>query len=207
MAVYNRKDSYYQKAKKEGYKSRAAYKLIELDKRFKLLRKGMKVLDCGAAPGGWSQVALEIVGDTGIVVAVDLDEITGISSPNFKPIKGDFTLSSVLDEVLVISSTYDLVISDIAPHTTGVRDTDHASSVALVRDVYAFCKDVLKKGGNFLFKLFEGSDREALIKELKTNFKDVKIVRPDATREGSMELYVCASCFLAKGKDEVSISF
>lgn len=205
MATYNRKDSYYQKAKKEGYKSRAAYKLIELDKRFKIFRKGMKVLDCGAAPGGWSQVALELVGDTGIVVAVDLDEITGISSPNFKPIQGDFTRTSVLDEVLVINSTYDVVISDIAPHTTGVRDTDHAYSVELVKNVYAFCKDVLKKGGDFLFKLFEGPDRESLVKEMKSNFKDVKIIRPDATREGSMEMYIFASCFLGKGKNEVSI--
>lgn len=206
MATYNRKDSYYQKAKKEGYKSRAAYKLQELNSRFKMLKKGMKVLDCGAAPGGWSQVALELVGETGLVVAVDLDSITGIGNRNFKPIAGDFTDRNVLDQILVINCSYDAVISDIAPNTTGIRDTDHAASLELVNEVYKFCIKVLKVGGVLLFKLFEGPDREKFVKELKTNFKEVKIVRPDATRDGSMEIYVAAFGFLGKGKEEVSIN-
>lgn len=205
MAVYNRKDSYYKKAKKEGYRSRAAYKLTELNGRFKIIKKGMKVLDCGAAPGGWSQVALEIVGPGGLVVGVDLEKIESMNEPNFIFVEGDFTDTAVLDEVIVANESYDAVISDIAPHTTGIRDTDHAGSVELVRKVYGFCKDTLKVGGGFLFKLFEGPEREKLVKELKTNFKDVKVVRPNATREGSMEVYVAAQGFLGKGKGEIEI--
>ncbi len=195
MANYNRKDNYYKKAKKEGYKSRAAYKLIELNDRFKVIKKGGIILDCGAAPGGWSQVALEIIGDSGKVVGVDLDEITGINNKNFSSIVGDFTQDETLEKVLELSKKYNTVISDIAPHTTGVRDTDHANSVELVRYVFEFAQKTLTQGGSFIFKLFEGADRDALVKEIKRSFTNVKIVKPDAIRSGSMELYVVATGF------------
>ncbi|MBQ3032977.1 MAG: RlmE family RNA methyltransferase [Deferribacterales bacterium] len=192
MAVYNRKDSYYKKAKREGYKSRAAYKLAELNNRFKIIKKGSVILDCGAAPGGWSQVALEIIGQSGKVVAVDLNEITGINNPNFIGIVGDFTKNETLDRVLAVSNVYDTVISDIAPHTIGIRDADHLNSLELVSLVYEFTKKVLKPNGCFLFKLFEGNERQGFVNKLKKNFRDVKIVRPDATRSGSVEIYVAA---------------
>ncbi len=195
MGNYNRKDTYYRKAKKEGYKSRAAYKLIELNDRFKIIRKNNVILDCGAAPGGWSQVALEIVGDSGKVVGIDLDAITGIHNKNFSSIVGDFTDEETLEKVLEIADSYNAVISDIAPHTTGIRDTDHANSLELVGYVFEFAKKTLKAGGSFAFKLFEGPDRDAFIRTLKVNFKDVKIVKPDAIRSGSMELYVVATGF------------
>ncbi len=192
MAVYNRKDSYYKKAKQEGYKSRAAYKLKELNLKYKIIKKGYKVLDCGAAPGGWSQVALEITGDSGMVVGVDLNEIDGINKKNFKSIAGDFTKEEVLEQVKEICSTYDAVISDIAPHTIGIRDADHTNSLELVEMVYAFTLKTLKKGGSFLFKLFEGEGRKNLVERLKKDFKEVRIIKPDATRQGSMEIYIAA---------------
>lgn len=192
MAVYNRKDTYYYKAKKEGYKSRAAYKLKELNSKYKILKHGMKVLDCGASPGGWSQVALEIVGGKGLVVGVDLDEITGINNKNFISIQGDFTLDETLEKVLSISSVYDTVISDIAPHTIGIKDADHTNSLELVEKVYKFTMQTLKKGGSFLFKLFEGEGRKDLVSRLKKDFKEVRIIKPEATRQGSMEIYIAA---------------
>lgn len=192
MAVYNRKDTYYKKAKQEGYKSRAAYKLKELNTKYKIIKKGAKVLDCGAAPGGWSQVALEIVGDAGMVVGVDLNEIEGINKKNFISIAGDFTTDEILNQVLSVCSIYDAVISDIAPHTIGIRDTDHTNSLLLVEKVYEFTMKTLKKGGSFLFKLFEGEGRKNLVDRLKKDFKDVRIIRPDATRQGSMEIYIAA---------------
>ena len=183
MAVYNRKDSYYKKAKQEGYKSRAAYKLKELNTKYKIIKSGYKVLDCGAAPGGWSQVALEIV---------DLNEITGINKKNFVSIAGDFTTDEILNQVLDICPLYDAVISDIAPHTIGIRDADHTNSLELVEKVYDFTMKTLKKGGSFLFKLFEGEGRKGLVERLKKDFKDVRIIKPDATRQGSMEIYIAA---------------
>lgn len=196
MAVYNRKDSYYKKAKQEGYKSRAAYKLKELNGRFGIIKKGYRVLDCGAAPGGWSQVALEITGESGKVVGVDLDEITGINNKNFIGITGDFTDNATLEKVLAVSPVYDAVISDIAPHTTGIREADHINSLELVSFVCDFAEKVLKQGGCLVFKLFEGEGRRALTDGLKKKFKDVKIVRPEATRSGSVEIYIAASGYI-----------
>lgn len=199
MAVYDRKDTFYKKAKAEGYKSRAAYKLIELDKRFKLMRRGDKILDCGAAPGGWSQVALELIGDNGKVVGVDLDEITGIPNKNFISIAGDFTLEETLNAVLAVSSDYNTVISDIAPHTTGVKDADHFNSIELVRHVHVFMKKVLKPGGSFVCKMFEGVERQQLVKDIKADFKNIKIVHPEASRSGSVEIYVVATGYIKSG--------
>ncbi len=192
MANYNRKDSFYKKAKKEGYKSRAAYKLKELNSRLKMIREGGVILDCGAAPGGWSQVALEIVGKSGKVVAVDLDEIAGINNDNFFSIVGDFTTDETCNRVLEICKSYDTVISDIAPHTIGIRESDHLNSVELVSHVFEFTKKVLKENGYFIFKLFEGKNRQDLVNKIKKNFKEVKIIRPDATRAGSVEIYIAA---------------
>ncbi len=196
MATYDRKDKFYHKAKKEGYLSRAAYKLIEIDTKYKLFRKGMKVLDCGAAPGGWSQVALEKIGSGGKAIGVDLDEIKGIHSPNFISLVGDITLDEVIEKLLTISNRYDLVISDIAPNTIGVRDADHYNSYELVMIVLSLVKKCLDDGGSFIFKLFEGELRSKLVKELKGFFKHVYTFKPVATRKGSMELYIIAKGFI-----------
>lgn len=192
MATYNRKDRYYKKAKQEGYKSRAAYKLKELNTRLKIIKNGSIILDCGAAPGGWSQVALELVGKSGKVIGVDLDEITGINNDNFYSIVGDFTKEDTCNQVLLICQLYDVVISDIAPHTIGIRESDHLNSLELVNYVFDFTKKVLKNNGAFLCKLFEGGQRQEFVNKIKKDFKEVKIIRPEATRTGSVEIYIAA---------------
>lgn len=160
MAVYNRKDSYYKKAKQEGYKSRAAYKLKELNTKYKIIKSGYKVLDCGAAPGGWSQVALEITGDKGFVVGVDLNAITGINKKNFVSIQGDFTTDEIVNKVLEVCPVYDAVISDIAPHTIGIRDADHTNSLELVEKVYTFTMKTLKKAVHFYLNFLKAKDEK-----------------------------------------------
>jgi 23S rRNA (uridine2552-2'-O)-methyltransferase len=188
--MFNRKDAFYKKAKQEGYKSRAAYKLMEINKKYSLIKKGDIVLDAGAAPGGWSQVALEIIGEKGKVVGVDLLELRGIENNNFTFIQGDLTKKDTLDQVLAICDKYDVVISDAAPNTSGQKFVDHANSIEIVKLIFEFAKKVLKNNGNFLFKLFDGEDREKFIKELKQKFSMVKIIKPDSTRKNSFEIYV-----------------
>jgi 23S rRNA (uridine2552-2'-O)-methyltransferase len=188
--MFNRKDAFYKKAKQEGYKSRAAYKLMEINKKYSLIKKGDIVLDAGAAPGGWSQVALDIIGEKGKVVGVDLLELRGIENNNFTFIQGDLTKKDTLDQVLAICDKYDVVISDAAPNTSGQKFVDHANSIEIVKLIFEFAKKVLKNNGNFLFKLFDGEDREKFIKELKLKFSMVKIIKPDSTRKNSFEIYV-----------------
>ena len=192
--MYNRKDSYYKKAKTEGYKSRAAYKLMEINKKYKLYSRKSYVLDAGAAPGGWSQVLLETV-KNGKVIGVDLLDVTGVNAPNFKFIKGDLTEQETLDQVLEEAYAFDCVVSDAAPNTSGQKLLDHVNSVELVEIIYEFTKKVLKKGGNFVFKLFEGEDREKLVGKIRREFDMVKIYTPDATRKNSFEIYVVCKGF------------
>ncbi len=193
--MYNRKDSYYKKAKQQGYKSRAAYKLMELNKKYSLIKKGSKVLDAGAAPGGWSQVALEIVGEKGLVVGIDLLNIEGIENKNFHFIHGDLTNESTLRLALDYSPVYDTVISDAAPNTSGQKFADHIKSVELVTIIYNFAISVLKPKGNFLFKLFDGQEKNELVSNLKEKFKMVKFIKPDSTRKNSFEIYVVCKEF------------
>jgi 23S rRNA (uridine2552-2'-O)-methyltransferase len=193
--MYNRKDSYYKKAKSEGYKSRAAYKLMELNKKYSLIKKGYNVLDVGAAPGGWCQVSLELVGDKGKVVGVDLLDIDGIENKNFYFIKGDLKNKNTLDKVLNFCNKFDTIISDAAPNTSGQKFADHLRSMELVELIFDFTIKVLKPNGNFLFKLFDGADRENFIKKLKQNFSMVKIFKPDSTRKNSFEIYIICKGF------------
>lgn len=188
--MYNRKDLFYKKAKLEGYKSRAAYKLKEINKKFSIIQKHDHVLDAGAAPGGWSQVALEIIGRNGVVVGIDLLDLFGIEDENFHFIQGDLTIQSTLDKALEYCEKYDVVISDAAPNTSGQKFADHANSIEIVRFVYSFALKVLKPGGHFLFKLFDGEDRHAFVVELRKIFSTVKILKPDSTRKNSFEIYV-----------------
>ena len=191
--MYDRKDSYYLKAKKEGYKSRAAYKLLELSRKYKLVRKGYKILDLGAAPGGWSQVALELAGADGFVAAADLEEITGINEPNFTFIHGNMLLPAVADKLTSLAfGGYDLVLSDMAPKTTGIKIKDHMDSMELAQTASNMADKALKKGGAFLVKLFDGEDRSVFVKGLEKKYKQVRAIRPDATRKNSFEMYIIA---------------
>ena len=188
-------DPYVQKAKAEGYASRAAYKLIEMDDRYSLLKPGLRVLDLGAAPGGWCQVAVARVGST-----VDDIRVVGIDYLDMDPVSGatilkkDFLDDDAPDALMEAlgGEAPDLVISDMAAPTTGHRRTDHIRTMALVEVALDFALQVLKPGGHFLTKTFQGGTEQSLLDQMKKNFKSVHHVKPPASRDGSVELYLLA---------------
>jgi len=196
--MFNRKDAFYKKAKAEGYKSRAAYKLLELHKKYSLYKSGDSILDVGCAPGGWLQVLL--LQKKCQVVGVDLIEIENLTDDRLTFIHGDITDPEIIAKVLDTCPGYDCVVSDAAPNTSGSKLLDHVNSVDLVRMIYHFAKTCLKPGGNFLCKVFEGEDRDELVKEMKKDFDFCKILRPEATRKASFEMYVVMKGF--KGNNE-----
>lgn len=192
-------DPYVRRAQAEGMRSRAAYKLQQLAERDKLLKPGMTVVDLGAAPGGWSQVAGRVAGDTGRVVAVDLLEMTPVAGVKF--IHGDFGEDAVLAEVeqAIGSGGVDLVLSDMAPNISGVASVDQARSVALAELALDFAVNHLKPQGNFLVKVFQGSGFEALVADIRRRFVQVMIRKPEASRSRSSEVYVVAKGLKARG--------
>ena len=187
-------DPYVAAAKSQGYRSRAAFKLVELDQKFRFLKKGARVLDLGAAPGGWSQVA---VAKGATVVAADVLEMEEISGVTF--FQADLTepdVPAMLKEAL--NGPADLVLTDMAAPTTGHRATDHIRTIALVEIALEVAEDVLKPGGAFVGKVFQGGSSNELLARLKKSFRDVKHVKPPASRAESVELYVVALGFKAK---------
>ncbi|MGZ5837391.1 MAG: RlmE family RNA methyltransferase [Xanthobacteraceae bacterium] len=192
-------DPYVARAKREGYRSRAAYKLIEIDDKHKILKPGAKVIDLGAAPGGWSQVAAQRVkaGEAGRVVAIDLLDMDAI--PNVEFLKLDF-LDAAAPEKLraLLGGAADVVLSDMAANTTGHRKTDQLRIIGLVEEAAAFACDVLAPGGAFLSKVRQGGTDSDLLAMLKRNFAVVKHVKPAASRADSSELYVLATGFRHK---------
>lgn len=185
-------DPYVRKAQAEGMRSRAAYKLQQLAERDKLLKPGMTVVDLGAAPGGWSQVAGRVAGDGGRVVAVDLLDMTPVAGVTF--IRGDFGEDAVLAEVerAIGGGGVDLVLSDMAPNISGVASVDQARSVGLAELALDFAVNHLKPQGNFLVKVFQGSGFEALVADIRRKFVQVMIRKPEASRSRSSEVYVVA---------------
>ncbi|RMF96533.1 MAG: RlmE family RNA methyltransferase [Candidatus Schekmanbacteria bacterium] len=191
--MYNRKDSYYRKAKKEGYRSRAAYKLIEINDKYKLLKKGMIVADIGCAPGGWSQVALDKVGSKGKVIGVDILTIKPLGNENYHFINGDFTSLEIMETIKETAGVpFDLVLSDISPNTTGIKVRDQALSLEICQLVFRFSLSVLKEGGDLLMKIFQSDDMKTLVSELRNSFEKVKIVKPKSSRKESGEVYLLA---------------
>lgn len=187
-----KKDYYYRKAKKERYRSRAAFKLKQLNEKFRIVKKGDVVLDLGAAPGGWMQVLREIVADEGLVVGVDLDDIKPFKFENIKAIKGDFTKDEVAGEIKKIIDSADAVVSDASPDISGVWDVDHFRSVELSRSALSIARDILKPGGNFLVKVFQGGETEDFFREVKGTFSYTKRTKPRASRDQSSEIYIVA---------------
>jgi 23S rRNA (uridine2552-2'-O)-methyltransferase len=195
-SMYDRKDAFYRRAKKEGYRSRAAYKLKRFAAREKAVRPGDRVIDAGAAPGGWSQVLLDIVGRRGRVAAVDLLPMGPLPEGNFRFWRRDLGDPSLPAELLAFLGGHaDAVVSDAAPNTTGSSFTDQARSAELVRAVFALARATLREGGTFLAKIFGGAEADALFREIEPFFAELRRIRPEATRRESSELYLLGKGF------------
>jgi 23S rRNA (uridine2552-2'-O)-methyltransferase len=186
-------DPYVARARREGYRSRAAYKLAEIDDKLHLLKKGARVVDLGAAPGGWSEVVSRRIGAGGRVVAIDILDMKPIAGVEF--IKLDF-LDPAAPEHL---GAADVVLSDMAANATGHRQTDHLRIMALAEAAAQFAREVLGLGGSFLCKVLQGGTEAALLAELKRDFSNVKHIKPPASRTDSAELYLLARGFRGGG--------
>lgn len=188
-----KEETYYKLAKKESYHSRASYKLLQMNNKFNIIKKGDYILDLGAAPGGWSQVALEKVGEEGLVVGVDLQRIKPMDGDNFVGIMGDFTREETLNQILKVTGRkVDLILSDASPHLSGVKDVDQIRALELALSVLKISRWILKPGGSLIMKAFQGEEFENLLKEIKKEFKTVKTTKPPSSRKKSVEMYVIA---------------
>jgi 23S rRNA (uridine2552-2'-O)-methyltransferase len=189
-----RKETYFKKAKQEGYRARSAYKLLQIQEKFHIIRRGNIVVDLGAAPGSWSQVTTKLVGDRGRVIALDLQEIEPI--PGVTILQGDMTDPEIQAQVIkVAGGRAHVVLSDAAPSTTGVKLRDHVLSMELGYAALAVAKNLLIPGGKMVVKVFEGEDFPALLREVKMAFHPVKVHTPPATRNESWESFIVAQGF------------
>ena len=187
-------DPYVARAKREGYRSRAAFKLLEIDERFKILKPNQKIIDLGAAPGGWSQVAAKIVGPSGRIVGIDLLEIEPMVGVEF--ITLDFLDPDAPQRLIdLLGGQADIVMSDMAANTTGHKQTDHLRIIGLAETAAEFAREVLAPGGTYLAKVFQGGTEGTLLADLKRDFTLVRHVKPSASRADSSELYVLATGF------------
>ncbi len=191
-------DPYVARAKREGFRSRAAYKLAEIDDKYHLLKAGARVVDLGAAPGGWSEIAARRAGPGGRVVALDILEVNPIAGVEFLQLDFlDETAPAKLKALL--GGQADVVLSDMAANATGHRQTDHLRIIALAEAAASFAREVLAPGGAFLCKVLQGGTESGLLAELKRDFETVKHVKPPASRTDSAELYLLARGFRASG--------
>jgi 23S rRNA (uridine2552-2'-O)-methyltransferase len=198
------RDLFVRKARNEGYRSRAAYKLIEIDLRDRLLRPGMKVIDLGAAPGGWSQVVRERVGAHGTVIAADILDMPSLDGVTF--IRGDFTEAAVVQGILdAAAGPVDLVLSDVAPNISGMRSVDQPRMMSLAEAVLEFAEQALKPRGDILIKVFQGPGFDQLLHHCRARFSRVIIRKPEASRARSSETYVLARGLVYSGFKEAVI--
>ncbi|CAN7697477.1 MULTISPECIES: 23S rRNA (uridine(2552)-2'-O)-methyltransferase RlmE [Pseudomonas] len=185
-------DPYVKQAQKDGYRSRASYKLLEVQEKYKLIRPGMTVVDLGAAPGGWSQVTSRLIGGQGRLIASDILEMDSIPDVTF--IQGDFTQDEVLAQILdaVGNSPVDLVISDMAPNMSGTPAVDMPKAMFLCELALDLAARILKPGGNFVIKVFQGEGFDAYVKDARQKFDKVQMIKPDSSRGSSREQYMLA---------------
>lgn len=191
-------DAYVKRSQEEGYRSRASYKLLEIQKQDELIKPGMTVVDLGAAPGGWSQVAAEFVGVQGRVLACDLLPMDAMAGVEF--IQGDFTEQSVLDALLAAlgGAQADLVMSDMAPNLSGMKEVDQPRAMYLAELALDLAESILKPEAYFLVKMFQGEGFDAFRSQVQQRFQMVKIRKPDASRQRSREVYLLAAGFRGK---------
>ena len=196
-------DPFVEKAKIAGWRSRAAFKIIEIDEKFKIFKKGKIVVDLGAAPGGWSQYAVTKVGE-GNVVAIDLLEIDSLPGVNF--FVGDFMTEEAPQKIIELLKTIpynkhglcDVVLTDMAANTTGDHNTDHMRIIALLEESLTLAEKILKPNGSFVGKIFQGGSSDEILKKLRVNFSTVKYFKPDSSRKDSSETYLVALNFKKK---------
>jgi 23S rRNA (uridine2552-2'-O)-methyltransferase len=188
-------DVYVKKSQAAGYRSRASFKLLEIQQKDRLIKPGMHVIDLGAAPGGWSQVAADLVGQEGRVIALDILPMDAIAGVQF--IQGDFTEQAVYQSLVdaLNNEPVDLVISDMAPNMSGMRDIDQSAAIYLAELALELAKTSLKHGASLLVKVFQGSGLEDFQQQLKTSFSTVKVRKPKASRPRSRENYLFANGF------------
>ena len=192
-------DSYVKRSQEDGYRSRASYKLLEINDKDKLIKPGMTIVDLGSAPGGWSQVAAKLVGHKGRVVSTDILAMDGMAGVEF--LQGDFTEQEVVNELLGLldGATADLVISDMAPNMSGMRDIDQPQVMYLAELALDLARTTLRPGGSFLVKIFQGEGFESYQRDMRESFGNIKVRKPNASRARSREIYLLAADF--KGLD------
>ncbi|WP_064119466.1 23S rRNA (uridine(2552)-2'-O)-methyltransferase RlmE [Pseudomonas fluorescens] len=185
-------DPYVKQAQKDGYRSRASYKLLEIQEKYRLIRPGMSVVDLGAAPGGWSQVTSRLIGGQGRLIASDILEMDSIPDVTF--IQGDFTEDEVLGRILeaVGNSQVDLVISDMAPNMSGTPEVDMPKAMFLCELALDLAERILKPGGNFVIKIFQGEGFDIYLKDARKKFDKIQMIKPDSSRGTSREQYMLA---------------
>jgi len=194
--IERKNEHYYKMAKKQQYRSRASYKLLQINKRFKIIKPQDKVVDLGAAPGGWSQVALESVGEEGLVIGVDLEWIRPFDEENYLTVRGDFTDEKIITQIKsLLHGMAQVVISDASPKLSGIKDIDNFRSADLADNALKVCDHLLMHSGNFIMKVFQGSEYDNIIKNIKERFKIVKTTKPPSSKKGSVEMYVVAKGF------------
>jgi 23S rRNA (uridine2552-2'-O)-methyltransferase len=188
-------DPFVKQAQRDGYRSRSAYKLVELNEKDRLIRPGMRIMDLGSAPGGWSQVAGKLVGAKGRVLATDILPMDYV--PNVDFIQGDFTDETVVEKLLgwLGGGKFDLIVSDIAPNITGIDSADQASSMYFLELALDTVRKTLKPGATFVAKMFQGAGSDEYLKDLRTSFEKVRIRKPAASRAESREVYIVATGF------------
>jgi 23S rRNA (uridine2552-2'-O)-methyltransferase len=185
-------DEYVKRARQEGYRSRAVYKLLEINEKDRLLRPGLTVVDLGAAPGGWSQLAVKLMGGHGVVIALDLLPMEPLAGVEF--IRGDFRETAVLGQLLAVleNRPVDLILADMTPNTSGVKGVDQPRGIYLNELALDFARQCLRPGGDFLLKTFQGEGFDAFFKELRSTFVSVAPRKPKASRARSAEQYLLA---------------
>jgi 23S rRNA (uridine2552-2'-O)-methyltransferase len=196
--VKNRKREYfYRKAKKEKFRSRASYKLLQAVKKHRFIKPGYVVVDLGAAPGGWTQAARKLVGDSGFVLAVDVKQMAPVEAPNVRTIIGDVAEPHTIQNILkFLPRSADAVISDVSPNVSGIWELDHARQIDLANNSLRIATSILRFGGNFFVKIFQGRTTSKFIEEVRQNFSFVKLVKPKASRSKSAELYILGRNFI-----------
>lgn len=190
-----KRDYYYKKAKQEKYRSRAAYKLLQTAQKYHFIKNGDVVVDLGTAPGGWVQAARKIVGSNGFVLGVDLKSVEPFGEHNVRTIQGDIKGQETLQQILeFIPRQADAVISDASPNISGIWEVDHARQIDLAQHALDIALETLRPCGNLFVKVFQGDMLDDFVKKVKNHFQDVKVIKPQASRGKSSEMFVLGIC-------------